>query len=39
MALTLVPAFVATWFVKEEPLREHSPLEMRHRELEEPAVL
>jgi EmrB/QacA subfamily drug resistance transporter len=39
MALTLVPAFVATWFVKEEPLREHSPLEMQHRELQEPAVL
>jgi EmrB/QacA subfamily drug resistance transporter len=32
MACTMVPAFVGTWFIKEEPLREHSPMEMARLE-------
>jgi MFS family permease len=33
MAITMVPAFIGTWFVKEEPLREHSAMEMmKHQE-------
>ncbi len=37
MACTMVPAFVGTWFIKEEPLREHSPMEMAR--LEEASAL
>jgi hypothetical protein len=37
MACTMVPAFIGTLFVKEEPLREHSPMEMAR--LEEASAL
>jgi EmrB/QacA subfamily drug resistance transporter len=37
MACTMVPAFIGTWFIKEEPLREHSPMEMAR--LEEASAL
>jgi MFS family permease len=39
MAGALVPAFVGTWFIKEEPLREMSPMDAAALSQEEPAVL